>query len=104
MKLDNQIYDGCDSRQALEKIECLLWVNHLLDSRNPVLVQLAFFLATNYEIDLDQRIEATPPFNESSLSPLEVYEAQLIEKYFSNHSNIILDELSRFIPQWMEME
>ena len=96
-------FDG-ESPESLQTVEILIWMNYLLDSPNPVLVEGAIFLATILGVDVEKKIEETPRMDSASLDPLEMLEAQSLMEFFEQHSNQWLRELADWIPQWLEID
>ena len=96
-------FDG-ESPESLDTVESLIWMNNLLDSPNPVLVEGGIFLATILGVDVEKKIEEIPLMNSASLDPLEMLEAQLIAEHFEQHSHEWLCELAHWIPQWLQID
>ena len=89
-------FDG-ESPESLDTVEILIWMNYLLDSPNPVLVEGGIFLATTLGVDMEKKIEETPRMDSASLDPLEMLEAQALMEFFEQHSNQWLRELADWI-------
>jgi hypothetical protein len=79
-----------------------LWIKYCLGSDNPAVVQGGIFLATYFALDFQQEIDVVSELNASTLTPLQVFEAESWAKYFSNHSNEGLRGLSEFIEGWCQ--
>lgn len=96
-------FDG-ESPDSLDTVESLIWMNYLLDSPNPVLVEGGIFLATILGVEVQKKIEEIPLMNPASLDPLEMLETQLIAEHFKQHSHQWLCELAYWIPQWPQID
>ena len=105
MTLHNQVNDmDEESPESPHTVESLIWMNYLLQSPNPVLVEGGIFLATILGVDVQKKIEEIPLMNPASLDPLELLEAQLIAEHFEQHSHEWLCELAYWIPQWLQID
>ena len=93
-----------ESPESAHTVESLIWMNYLLQSPNPVLVEGGIFLATTLDVDVEKKIEDTPRMDSASLDPLEMLEAQSVMEFFEQHSNQWLRELADWIPQWLEID
>ena len=89
-----------ESQQAIESLEGELWISHFLHSPNPVLVQCAIFIARHFDSYSEGEFEEIPQMDSSQLTPLQIFEAESLAKFFSKHSNVVLFSLSEFIREW----
>ena len=87
--------------ESPERAEGVEWMNYLLDSQNPALVQGGIFLASVLNVDVEKKAEAVPVMKSESLDPLQMLEAQSLTEFFEQHSNELLRELADWIPQWV---
>jgi hypothetical protein len=99
---DNEMY--AELPESPERVEGLMWMNYLLDNPNPVLVQGGIFLAKSLDVDVESEIEEMSMMKLASLDPLEMLEAQLLTKFYQQHSNELLCELADWIPQWLDVD
>jgi len=49
-----------ESPQSPHTVESLIWINSLLESPNPVLVEGRIFLATTLDVDVEKRLRKYP--------------------------------------------
>lgn len=87
--------------ESPERAECVEWMNFLLDSQNPALVQGGIFLASVLNVDVEKKAEAVPVMKSKLLDPLQMLEAQSLTELFEQHNNEALRELADWIPQWL---
>ena len=89
-----------ESQQAIESLEGELWVSHFLRSPNPVLVQCGIFIAGHIDRRSEGEFEKIPRMDPSQLTPLQIFEAESLAKFFSKHSNQVLFSLSEYVEEW----
>jgi hypothetical protein len=90
--------------ESSDRAEGVKWMNYLLESQNPALVQGGIFLASVLNVDVEKKAEAILVMKSESLDPLQILEAQSLTELFEQHSNELLRELADWIPQWLEIE